>query len=228
MGFWNDFIQLFFPRPCVACERKLIECEEFLCLECLHSLPRTSYINRPMNPLEVFFAGRIPFERVASFAYFSKEGMLQKIVHELKYGDNPELGEFLGKWICRENSSASFFDSIHCIVPVPLHPRRIKKRGYNQSYHIANGLNQLSGIQVVADNLVRVIDNPSQTTLGRTERWTNVENIFSVNNPEQFRGKHILLVDDIFTTGSTLESCARQLLECGDVKLSILAVGSTI
>ncbi|MBP1617970.1 MAG: putative amidophosphoribosyltransferase [Bacteroidetes bacterium] len=228
MGIWNDFIQLFFPRLCVACEKKLIDSEQFLCLECLHSLPRTSYISRPMNPLEVFFAGRVPFERVASFAYFSKEGMLQKIVHELKYGDNPELGEFLGKWIYRENSSASFFDSIDCVVPVPLHPKRLDKRGYNQSYHIAKGLGQSSGIPVFADHLVRVIDNPSQTTLGRTERWANVKNIFSVNNPDQFRGKHILLVDDIFTTGSTLESCARQLLECGDVRLSILAVGSTI
>lgn len=228
MGIWSDFIQLFFPRVCVACGKKLMDGEEHLCLECLHSLPRTSYISRPENPLEVFFAGRVPFERVASFAYFSKEGALQKIVHELKYGGNPELGEFLGKWIYRENGSSDFFSSIDCIVPVPLHLRRIKKRGYNQSYHVSKGLAQLSGIPVVADNLLRIVDNPSQTTLGRTERWANVENIFSVTDPSQFRGKHILLVDDIFTTGSTFESCARQLLGSEGVKLSILAVGSTV
>lgn len=228
MGIWGDFIQLLFPRVCASCEKKLVSGEEFLCVECLYSLPRTFYLNRPKNPLEEFFAGRILFERVASFAYFSKEGMLQKIVHELKYERNPALGEFLGKLIYRENGTSVFFNHIDCIVPVPLHRRRIKKRGYNQSYHISNGLGQLSGIPVVAGNLVRIVNNPSQTTLGRTQRWTNVENIFSVNDPDQFRGKHILLVDDIFTTGSTIESCARQLLKCEDVRLSVLALGSTI
>ncbi len=228
MTIWSDFLQLFFPRVCVACERKLLDGEQFLCLECLHMLPRTDYVNRSDNPLEKLFSGRIPFKRVASFAYFTKEGSLQNIVHELKYGNNPELGDFLGQLIYRECGTSNFFDSIDCIVPVPLHPKRLKKRGYNQSYHIAKGLADASGIALVADQLARTVNNPSQTTLNRTERWANVDGIFSVKNSEMFVGKHILLVDDILTTGSTIESSAKQLLKCKGLIVSILTLGSTI
>lgn len=228
MSIWSDFIQLFFPQTCVACRKKLVEGETFICLDCFLALVRTNYVNCPNNPLEVLFAGRLPFSRIASFAYFSKEGILQKIVHELKYANNPELGDFLGKLIWNECGKSDFFCDIDCLVPIPLHPKRIKQRGYNQSFHLAKGICDASGLPLIADNLLRTKNNPSQTGLSRTERWANVENIFSVVAPELLANKHVLLIDDILTTGSTIESCARQILQCSKTRISILTLGSTI
>lgn len=228
MSIWTDFLHLFFPQTCVVCAKKLLGDEKHLCLLCLFALPRTDYVNLRENPLEVLFTGRLPFERIASFADFSKEGSLQKIVHELKYADNPELGEFLGRLIYAECGTSDFFQSVDFLVPVPLHPKRLKKRGYNQSYHVAKGLSEGLGLPVVADNLIRSINNPSQTTLSRTQRWSNVKDIFSVVHPEAFCGKHVLLIDDILTTGSTIEACAHQILRSKGCRISILTVGSTI
>lgn len=228
MSLWSDLIQLFFPRLCVSCRKKLVGSEAFLCLECLHALPRTNYVNKPDNPLEVLFAGRLPFERVASYAYFSKEGMMQKIVHELKYESRPELGEFLGQLMARELESSSFFNSIDCIVPVPLHPKRLKQRGYNQSFHLSKGIADHFQIPLDAIHLIRKVNNASQTKLSRVQRWENVDGIFSVIEKTAFDGRHVLLVDDILTTGSTIESCAKSILDCQDSKISILTLGSTI
>jgi ComF family protein len=228
MSLWSDLFQLLFPQLCASCDHKLTDGESFVCLGCLHRIPRTGYSGQRDNPLERLFAGRLPFERVASYAYFSKEGMLQKMVHELKYGDNPGLGEFLGQLSYREMSGGGFFESVDLLVPVPLHPKRLKKRGYNQSFHIAKGISSSSGIPVLEGILTRTINNPSQTSLSQTERWANVDGVFSVKNPQAFAGKHILLVDDILTTGSTLESCARRMLTETQLKISVLVLGSTI
>lgn len=224
----NDFLQLFFPRLCVSCERKLVDGEELICLDCIQNLVRTRYAWERDNPLEELFSGRIPFKKIASFAYFAKEGILQQIIHALKYRGKPQLGEILGKLAYRDTKSSDFFTSIDVLIPVPLHPKRIRKRGYNQSFHFAKGLSNFSGIALSSDNLVRIVNNPSQTTMSRTQRWKNVDGIFSVMHPEAFCEKHILLVDDILTTGSTLEACAKVLLEkCNGVKISIFVIGST-
>ena len=221
----NSFLDLLFPRLCICCDSLLIGEEEFLCLGCLCNLPKTDHLKKPENKLEEFFAGRFSFIRIASFAYFVKGGSIQKIVHEFKYRNNPKLGITIGKLCGKEIMKYSAFDDIDYIVPIPLHKKRLKTRGYNQSLMIATGISEETNKPICGDNLIRVIDNPSQTKNSRFSRWKNTEGIFAIRDNELFEGKHILLIDDVITTGSTLEVCAKLILECTNAKISIYALG---
>ena len=228
MGIFSDLINLIFPETCLCCNQRIFNGEKYVCLNCLNKIPRTNYYKIRGNKLEEFLAGRFLFESVASFAFFTQHGIIQPLIHELKYKSNPGVGIFLGEISALEMINSSFLENIDYLVPVPLHPEREKKRGYNQSQKISEGIYNKTRISVCSDNLVRLINNPSQTTQSRYERWANTENIFSINNPKQFENKHLLLIDDIITTGSTLESCARVLLEkCSNVKISIFSIGTT-
>ncbi len=181
---------------------------------------------QPDNRLEQFFAGRIPFERIAAYAYFLKGGSIQNIIHELKYNRNPEIGVFIGK-LCGENiKDSDFASSIDLLIPVPLHPKREKQRGYNQSLEICKGISEITQIPIDSSTLIRTVNNQSQTKNSRFDRWKNVEDIFTLTNIESFQNKHIFLVDDVITTGSTLESCAKEILKSEGVKISIFAVGT--
>lgn len=224
----NHFLELFFPRLCVCCKDKLIESEESICLNCIHELPKTNHLTTPNNQLEVFFAGRFPFVRMASFAYFAKGGNIQKIIHEIKYKNNPQLAIYIGYLCGKEITKSNFFGNIDFIVPIPLHHKRMKQRGYNQALMLSNGISKVSGCKINGDNLVRVINNPSQTKNSRFERWKNTEGIFAVKDKSIFEGKHILLVDDVITTGSTIEVCAKLILSCPTAKISIFTVGLAI
>lgn len=223
---WNNFLQLFFPHLCVVCNNKLSDGELHICTDCLLILPKTNYHLQPDNRLEQFFAGRIPFQRVAAFGYFLKEGSIQKIIHELKYRHNPSIGTYIGE-LCGNNlKGSSFISEIDLIVPVPLHPKRQKQRGYNQSLEICKGISKNTGIPIDCNTLIRKINNPSQTKNKRIDRWQNVEDIFTLTDYETLENKHILLVDDIITTGSTIESCAKEILKCRGSSVSIYAVGT--
>lgn len=224
----NHFFELFFPRLCVCCEDRLIDHEKSICLNCLYNLPTTNYLTTPNNKLEVFFAGRFPFERIASFAYFVKGGSIQKIIHEIKYKNNAELAIYIGEISGREILKSEFFKEIDYIVPIPLHNKRLKQRGYNQALMLAKGISNKTGLTVNEDNLVRIINNPSQTKNSRFERWKNTEGIFDIKNKNLFRGKHILLIDDVITTGSTIEVCAKLLLSCPESRISIFTIGVSI
>ncbi|MFV0419031.1 MAG: ComF family protein [Dysgonomonas sp.] len=225
-NIFHDFLSLFFPDLCVVCRQRLNEGELHICTDCLLLLPKTNYHLQPDNRLEQFFAGRIPFEHIAAFAYFVKGGSIQQIIHELKYNNNPEIGYYIGQ-LCGENIKDSrFISSIDLLVPVPLHPKRQKQRGYNQSLEICKGISDITGVIVDSDTLIRTVNNPSQTKNSRFDRWQNVEDIFSITNQTIFNNKHILLVDDVITTGSTLESCAKEILKCEGCKVSIFAVGT--
>lgn len=223
----SHFLELFFPRLCVCCEDRLIEHEISICLNCLHKLPKTNHLITPDNKLEVFFAGRFPFERIASFAYFVKGGSIQKIIHEIKYKSNPQLAYYIGELCGKEILKSNFFGKIDYIIPIPLHRKRLKRRGYNQALLIANGISNKTGFSINVNNLIRVINNPSQTKNSRFERWKNTEGIFEIKDKTLFEDKHILLVDDVITTGSTIEVCAKLILSCTDTKISIFTVGVT-
>lgn len=223
---FHNFLDLFFPNLCVVCKQRLSEGEQHICTDCLLLLPKTNFHLQPDNRLEQFFAGRFPFQHIAAFAYFVKGGSIQHIIHELKYNRNPHIGRFIGG-LCGENiKNSDFISSIDMLVPVPLHPKRQKERGYNQSLEICKGISHITGIPINSDALLRKVNNPSQTKNARFDRWKNVEDIFHVVTPETFANKHILLVDDIITTGSTLESCAKEILKCTNSKISIYSVGT--
>lgn len=226
MRLFNNLINLFFPDLCVVCNSKLHESEQHICMECLLLLPKTNFHKQPENRLEQFFAGRIPFQRAAAYAYFVKNGSIQHIIHDLKYKHNPAIGRYIGE-LCGENiKDSEFISAIDLLVPVPLHPKREKQRGYNQSLEICKGIATITGIPINSTTLIRKINNQSQTKNSRFDRWKNVEEIFAITNPGSFVGKHILLVDDVITTGSTLESGAKEILKCDGAKVSIYAVGT--
>lgn len=221
----NDLLNFIFPNLCVVCNLKLLDGEKHICLHCLQHLPTTGYHLQPDNRLEDFFAGRIPFERIAAYTYFVHGGSVQKIVHELKYRRNPDIGHYIGQLCGNSLDGSDFLNPIDILVPVPLHKKREKMRGYNQSLELCKGIAQQTGINIDTASLVRKVNNKSQTKNSRFDRWANVENIFEITDNAVFEDKHVLLVDDIITTGSTIESCAKELLKCKGCKVSIFAFG---
>ncbi|MDP2335070.1 MAG: phosphoribosyltransferase family protein [Bacteroidota bacterium] len=218
--------ELLFPRLCVVCGDKLIEQEQWICLHCLHHIPRTNYHLDPNNPVAQLFYGRVKVDFATSFFYFSKGSKYQSLLHDLKYKGMKELGAEIGKQFGIDLMQSPDFSSIDLICPVPLHPEKEKKRGYNQSWWIASGMAQQMKKELSADNLKRVTATETQTRKSRFERWTNVEGIFELSRPESFSGKHILLVDDVITTGSTLEACAHSILSKTNARVSIATLAT--
>lgn len=213
--------ELIFPHLCVACGDKLIEQEKWICLDCQHHIPRTNFHLEPENPLAQMFYGRVRIEFATSFFYFNKGSKYQSLVHNLKYKGMKELGDEMGKQFGIDLLQSDDFSSIDMICPVPLHPTKEKQRGYNQSFWIAQGMATQMQKPLSIGNLIRVTATESQTLKNRFERWKNVEGIFDIINPEVFCGKHILLVDDVITTGSTIEACAQAIISKTDARVSI-------
>lgn len=218
--------ELLFPRLCVVCGDKLIEQEQSICLHCLHHLPRTNFHLEPENRVAQLFYGRVQIEFATSFFYFSKGSSYQTLLHNLKYKGMKEIGEEIGKHFGIDLLQSPEFSSVDIICPVPLHPQKEKKRGYNQSWWIASGIARQMQKELSDDNLKRVTATETQTRKSRFERWQNVEGIFELTNPEAFSGKHILLVDDVVTTGSTLEACAQTIISQSNAKVSIATLAT--
>jgi ComF family protein len=220
----DDLFSLFFPNLCLGCGQPLTRGEETICTLCHFHLPKTWFHNDPDNQLTRVFWGRVQLEAVASYLYFQKGGTVQHLLHQLKYKDRPEIGVRLGKWYGMELKQADVFRETELIIPVPLHPRKFRKRGYNQSEMFAEGLAGMMNLQAETRCLYRTFNSQTQTRKTRFDRWENVENIFAVNHPERLRGKHILLVDDVLTTGATLEACAQALLAVPGVRVSVVTI----
>ena len=220
MDLLDDFIGLFFPRLCISCAGALLKHESMLCDRCLYHLPRTRFHQDLDNPVARLFWGRVQVEYATSFFYFNKGSPYQRILHELKYEGMKEIGLEMGRIFGREISGSSF-GSVELIVPVPLHRSKLRKRGYNQSEWIAMGLAE--GLQKPIDSrsLVRTMASSSQTRKNRYDRWTNVEGIFQAKYPDKLANRHVLLVDDVVTTGATLEACASAILGLQNTRISI-------
>lgn len=218
--------ELLFPRLCVVCGDKLIEQEQWICLNCVHHIPRTNFHLDRDNPVARLFYGRANIENATSFFYFSKGSNYQTLLHDMKYKGMKELGKEIGKHFAIDLQQSPEFRSVDIICPVPLHPSKEEKRGYNQSWWIASGIAQQMTKELSSDNLLRTTATETQTRKSRFARWQNVEGIFEVSNPEAFLGKHILLVDDVVTTGATLEACAAAILSATNAKVSIATLAT--
>lgn len=205
----------------MVCHNDLAEGESVICTSCLYHIPRTRYWFEAENPVAKIFWGRVLVENACSFFFFAKGSRYRKLLHHLKYNGKREVGFVLGKEFGNELSKVDFYKSIDFIVPVPLHPKRLKQRGYNQAEEIAKGLKESMGIPISTDNLIRAEYTETQTRKTRTERVKNVSKAFKLDNPEAFKGKHVLIVDDVVTTGATLEECASTVLKAENVKVSI-------
>ncbi len=217
----SDLVELFFPSLCVTCGERLISQERFLCLECWYDLPVTNFHLQPENKVEQLFWGRVKIENATAFYSYRKGSNYQQLIHYIKYKGMKELGIETGRKFGYRLAESEAFSAIDVLIPVPLHPKKEKKRGYNQCLYIARGMAEAMAKPVVSDNLYRKVFTATQTRKNRFERWQNVEGIFDTHRPEELKGKHILLVDDVVTTGSTLEACAFQLLKLEGVKVSI-------
>jgi len=191
---------------------------------CNSRMPRTNYHLQPNNEIEQRFWGKAEIEKATSYFFYNKGSDYRHILFKLKYNGYKELGEVMGRYMANELLASDFFKGVDVVIPVPLHSKRKKVRGYNQSDWIALGISLATGIPMDLNTLVRSVSNNTQTRKSVFDRWENVKDVFQVTSPEKIQGKHILLVDDVLTTGATLVSCATKLLESSDVKISIITL----
>ena len=218
-----DFIA---PRSCVVCGKRLGIHDEALCPVCVLKLPRTNFHLSPLdNPMARLFWGIIPVERVSAYTYYAPGSEMARIVYDLKYHNRPDIGITLGRLMANDLQSTGFFDGIDTLVPVPLAWRRERHRGYNQSRMLAQGVSEITHLPVSDCAMRRTVFNVSQTELSRWGRLENVEDAFQLRNAASLRGQHVLLIDDIITTGATVSACARELLKVDGVRVSILSFG---
>lgn len=221
---FDELLNLMYPNLCLICGENLSRNEQFICLACVNKIPKTNFHLQENNPVEKRFWGKVHIHRATAFYFFQKGSDFQKLMHQLKYKGDKELGEELGKYAAADLLESPDFGSVDLIVPVPLHKNKLQKRGYNQSEWIARGLSAVIGKPVDTTNLYRAIENPTQTKKSVYERYENTEGIFKLNNAHIFAGKHILLVDDVLTTGSTLEACVSGIEKVHNIKVSIFTL----
>ncbi len=219
-----DFVSLFYPRYCLACDQTLAKGEETVCSACKLELPRTHYHTDTENALYRRLAGRFPLQFATAFLLFRKQGKVQRLLHRLKYNNHPEIGEILGEVYGEELRQHGYDQQIDVIIPVPLHPSRQKRRGYNQSEKFGSGLAKSLNKPCLPRVLVRITVTETQTRKSKLKRWQNVKEVFHVNNPQAVINQRILLVDDVVTTGATIEACARMVLDAGCHTVSIASI----
>jgi ComF family protein len=227
--FKEDLLSLFYPNLCCACGDAMQHSIGIICVECQLHLPQTDFHTDENNAMIKKFWGRIPVVHAASYLYFQKDSRVQNLLHELKYKGRTDVGETLGVFygsILKDSDTV--FKKADVILPVPLHYKKLRKRGYNQSDFFAKGLSKSMNIAWSDSLLQRNIFTETQTGKNRIERWENVEDIFELKNKENFEGKHIILVDDVVTTGATLEACANALYSKVDCAISILTIASAV
>jgi ComF family protein len=222
--WFSDLLDLMYPNLCVICNESLFRGEEQMCIKCLHQIPRTNYHLQVDNAVEKRFWSKIPIYRGTSFFIFQKGSPFQKLLHELKYKGNKEIGKVIARYAAADLLDEPEFSNADFLVPVPLHPRKYAKRGYNQSEWIANGLADVLKIPVDTTHLRRIRENTSQTRKSVFDRYKNTEGIFQLTNQTVFEGKHIMLVDDVLTTGSTLEACAQALMVTKNIRISLFTL----
>jgi ComF family protein len=225
---WSDFISLVYPRVCSGCGNALFRHENTICNHCYVSLPRSNFHLQPQNPVQKIFMGRAEVGFASSFLLFEKKGRVQKLLHALKYRSRPEVGYVLGSWYGQDLKKSGAFADCQLIVPVPLHRNRLRKRGYNQSEWIARGLAGELGLGISTGALQKKVFTETQTFKSREERWQNTMESFALADASELAGRHVLLVDDVITTGATTEACIFQLHKAGASAVSVASIAYTI
>lgn len=223
--FLHPLFRLFFPKRCAVCGALLRNGEELLCLQCEAALPLTEFGSSSGNPAEQLFWGKVPIVRATCLLYYGKGNEYRKLILQLKYMGRKDIGHWLGRLAGELLLREGFFEEIDLLVPVPLHPKRLRQRGYNQSLCIAQGMAQVTGIPVDAHCLRRTVHTETQTHKQHGERWASMQKVFSLNPKAAVDGKHLLLIDDVLTTGATLTACAEAILHGATARISIFTLG---
>jgi len=226
--YLSDFVALIFPELCAACHASLVANEHTLCTDCLYNLPYTNFHLQPDNIVAQQFWGKLAVEAAYAMYFFNKGGKVQQMMHHFKYDGMPQIGPVLGNLAGKQLAQSELFKTADYIIPVPLHRKRLKERGYNQSACFAEGLAQTLPAMVMTDNLVRSVATKTQTHKSRFARFENMQEVFMLRDPGKLAGKHVLLVDDIVTTGATLEACGQVLLLVPGLKLSIATIAYAV
>ena len=224
MQFLKDIFQLFFPNYCLGCEHTLHNYESFLCTYCRHDLALTYFTNETANRLERSFYGRIKLKAASSLFYYEKQHKAQELIHLLKYKNQQQIGVFLGDWMGLDLKDSPRFKNIDCIVPVPLHPNKLRSRGFNQLDKFGKRLSFHLGIPFINDVLIKKTTSHSQTQKGRFARLKNTSEIFTIAQGQLLKNKHVLLIDDVITTGATMEACCNALLLIEGVSISLVTM----
>ena len=217
----DSVLHLAFPHVCEGCGTDNLQSEHLLCLRCLSSLPETNFHLHANNPIEKIFWGRIPVANATAQYYFTKESMMQRLMHQFKYKTNKEVGIYLGKLLGWALAASNRFSYVDALIPLPLHKSKEHKRGYNQATVLCDGISSVLNKPVLRHIVTRPEHTETQTKKGRVQRWQNMEGKFLLADKTAIEGKHILLVDDVVTTGATLEACGREVLMAENVQLSI-------
>jgi ComF family protein len=218
---FHDLLNLFYPEICQICENILVKNEQIICTSCLHELPVIDFQEENENLLKKVFYGRMEVEEATALLLFHKKGSVQKLIHQLKYKGHKEIGGFLGKWLGSEMINSGKFCSVDAVIPVPLHKKKLRTRGYNQVDDFGTQIAKALDVPYLDKVLLKTSFSTTQTIKARLARWGNIEETFVLANPERIQNLHLLLVDDIITTGATLEACASVLKEAGGIKISI-------
>ena len=223
-----DLRSLFLPAHCMACEKTMENREDFICVECRAKMPTTGYHLRYDNPMAERLRSMLPrIEGATAMFFYINKGSWRHLIHNIKYHNMWRAAVRVGYWYGCQMRTATHFQDIDYVVPIPLHRARRVKRGYNQSEKIAQGIAEALNVKMLTREVVRLRNNPSQVTRSRLERWSNVEALFNVKHPEQLAGRHILLVDDVFTTGATMISCAESIFaKAPTVRISVATLAA--
>jgi ComF family protein len=216
----ESVLHLLFPHVCAGCGSDILSEESSVCMHCVASMPETNFELHPHNPVEKKFWGRMPLAAATAQYYFTKESLMQHLMHQFKYKSNKELGRQLGRMMGKSLKNSGRFQ-VDALIPLPLYPAKEKRRGYNQATVLCEGMAEHMNLPVLKDVIIRPQFTETQTRKGRIERWLNMEGKFILNKSEVIANKHILLVDDVVTTGATLEACGTELLKAENVRLSI-------
>ena len=223
----SSLIDLLFPQICLACYEPTTANQKNICLNCRISLPRTNWHLTNDNPIEKVFWGRVSIQKATAFFKFENGGGIQRLIHHFKYKGIQEIGESLGELVGTELSGSDFFKDTDLLLPIPIHKKKQRKRGFNQSLIIANGISRVTKIPIEQKVLVKAYNTQSQTRKSRFKRWLNVDSTFKVLDEEVLKSKNILLIDDVITTGSTVEACAKELLKIEGLRISLLTIAAT-
>jgi ComF family protein len=227
-AIWNDFTHLFFPHTCMGCGTDNLDPKVPLCIHCTDQLPVTNFHLNENNPIEKYFWGRLPITVGMSLCPFTPGSLIQQLVHQLKYNGNKEIGIFLGTRMGKMLMRSERYTDIDALVPLPLHSSKENKRGYNQATLLCKGMAAIMQIPVFENVVQRLKANETQTHKNRIERWSNTEGRFQLRDPDLIKGKTLLLVDDVVTTGATLEACGQELLKAAGCKLGIATLAYTV
>jgi ComF family protein len=220
----KDIARFFYPHSCPGCGAELYQHQQVICVRCIKQLPQTGFEKTGDNYTARLFTGRLQLQKATSFLFFGKDGLTQKLIHRLKYRGDTDMGKYLGHMMGSQLHEAGWFTDVDVLIPLPLNRKKLQSRGYNQSTLICEGIQSATGINLEEVAIMRTIFTETQTHKTRVQRWANVSHVFDLLDTQHLHNRHALLVDDVITTGATMDACGQVLLQVPGLKLSVLSL----